>query len=204
MLQCFQSHSLSFFSPQFLCSSHTDPCMYQSNTNKSVELRADHSTSSAACLKPAARANSNLTKNCKEVLCDALCGWKTHKMGLQRFGGVLTTPADTHSKCVWGRSQVGRTRQKECCRSRGAWERPRAQLVWPYARVLPRLVGAVTSHVTWSHIQILTLSAALLFSQVLATLQELSPSPRQKILRRHDFVLPSIYAFHGRTGLSTA
>lgn len=177
--------------------------MYQSNTNKSVELPTDHSASSPACLKPVAHANSNLTESCEEILCEALCLWKAYKKRLQRFGGALSQQTLTGNVSGEGH-RLGERGRKSAAGAEGpaeahgkGFEGPRARLGWAY----PRLAGAVSSRVSRSHIQILTLSAALLTSTNYSP--GAVPVPKAKILRRHHFVPPSIYAFHGRTGLST-
>lgn len=173
VLQWLQSHSLSFIFFSSFCVPHTGLCTYQSNTNKSVGLPADHSASSPARLKPVARANSNFTKSGGETLCDPLYLWKTHKMGLQRFDGVLSQQRLTQNVPGEGHSLAERGAHWG---ARQGFEEPCAQLVWLYAR----LVRPAALHVTWSLTRILTSSAALLFSQVLTALQESSPSPRQK------------------------
>lgn len=109
---------ISFFL-QLLCFSCIGLYLYRFNTNKSVELPADHNTSSRAYLRSTARANSNLTRSCKEILCDTFCLWKTHKTALQRFGGPLSQ--QTLSRDVSGEGhRLGEPGRKSAA---GAWKR---------------------------------------------------------------------------------
>lgn len=87
-------------------------------------------------------------------------------------------------------------RRRPSCTGKAPWRDTRP------ARVTdPGLVGALSWRVTWPHVQILTLPAALLTSTVYSA--GIVPIHKGKILRRRHFVPLSMCALYGRTGLPT-
>lgn len=168
------------FFPQFLYSSNTVLCMYQSNTNQSVELPSDHSTPShlfETCSLCQLKSHQKPQGNTM---------WRTLPMKDTQNGSSkaqwCVQSADTHSQCVWGGSWAGRAQQTERGRSSGAgraaWERlhggTRVPPGWPTQGWWEQSAGVSPGPTSefWPF--------QLPFSQVLSTLQELSPSTREK------------------------
>lgn len=169
MLQCLQSHRFQLFSPSgsvFLThwSVHV---LKQHQPVSRAALRSQHS--SHCQLKSHQKAQGNIRRWILPV--------KDTEKGSSK-AWWCTQSADTHSQCVWGGLWAGGAGQTERGGSGGAGWAGQERLHLSCQSDQPGLVGALTGISPGPTSQLW--HCQLPCSQVLSTLQELSPSARQQ------------------------